>query len=97
MLRSNYPAAFPCIEADQQNCSIDRELPVPSTSMRVPPTEPGFPDSFLVMIAIVGLRKQLLRFAASSVISLPASPLVMWAWIRWTLATSAPRVLRSAS
>ena len=26
-------------------------VPVPSTSMRVPPTEPGFPGSFLVMIA----------------------------------------------
>ena len=36
-------------------------LPVPSTSMRVPPTEPGSPDSFLVMIAMVGLRKQLLQ------------------------------------
>jgi hypothetical protein len=37
-------------------------VPVPSTSMRVPPTEPGSPGSFLVMIAMVGLRKQLLQF-----------------------------------
>jgi len=29
-----------------------------STSMRVPPIEPGCPGSFLVMIAMVGLRKQ---------------------------------------
>jgi len=43
---------------------LDRpvNVPVPSTSMRVPPTEPGFPGSFLVMIAMVGLRKQLLQF-----------------------------------
>jgi len=27
-----------------------------------PPIEPGFPGSFLVLIAMVGLRKQLLRF-----------------------------------
>ena len=27
-----------------------------------PPTEPGSPGSFLVMIAMVGLRKQLLQF-----------------------------------
>ena len=27
-----------------------------------PPTEPGFPGSFLVMRALVGLRKQLLQF-----------------------------------
>jgi hypothetical protein len=26
------------------------------------PTEPGFPGSFLVMIAMIGLRKQLLQF-----------------------------------
>ena len=43
---------------------LDRpvNVPVPSTSMRVPPTEPGSPGSFLVMIAMVGLRKQLLQF-----------------------------------
>jgi len=42
---------------------LDRpvNVPVPSTSMRVP-QEPGSPGSFLVMIAMVGLRKQLLQF-----------------------------------
>ena len=43
---------------------LDRpvNVPVRSTRMRVPPTEPGSPGSFLVMIAMVGLRKQLLQF-----------------------------------
>ena len=41
---------------------LDRPVNVPVPSMRVPPTEPGSPGSLLVMIAMVGLRKQLLRF-----------------------------------
>jgi hypothetical protein len=43
---------------------LDRPVnaPVPSTSMRVPPAEPGSHGSSLIMIAMVGLRKQLLRF-----------------------------------